>query len=268
MTLSATSGSITNGSGGAPLTSTKNLCANDSGNLLVSNNGAAHCPPCDSSSGNVCLNNTGASTCWRQPLAAFTRFRATPRRWISEFEQQVQEAIEHLCQNRTTIVIAHRLHTIMHADAILVVEGGEIVERGRHDDLLRRSGRYASFFRIQHRDAGPLTLAPISANSRKSLPRLLQPPTPDREPFHERPHPSSFLRRRSLRFPSSAKPNPFRFAASGASGAIISNTSARWATTNCAPPFFFAKHADMLVPDCRARSPQNRRRDRVGNQFP
>ena len=83
----------------------------------------------------------------------------------SEFEKQVQEAIEHLCQNRTTIVIAHRLHTIMHADAILVVEGGEIVERGRHDDLLRRGGRYASFFRLQHRDAGPLTLAPISATA-------------------------------------------------------------------------------------------------------
>jgi ATP-binding cassette subfamily B protein len=83
----------------------------------------------------------------------------------SESEKQVQEAIEHLCQNRTTIVIAHRLHTIMHADAILVVEGGEIVERGRHDDLLRRGGRYASFFRLQHRDAGPLTLAPISASA-------------------------------------------------------------------------------------------------------
>ena len=73
----------------------------------------------------------------------------------SESEKQVQEAIEHLCQNRTTIVIAHRLHTIMHADAILVVESGEIVERGRHDDLLRRGGRYASFFRLQHRDATP-----------------------------------------------------------------------------------------------------------------
>ncbi len=79
----------------------------------------------------------------------------------SESEKQVQEAIEHLCQNRTTIVIAHRLHTIMHADTILVVEGGQIVERGRHDDLLRRSGRYASFFRLQQRDAG-------------STPRLLQ----------------------------------------------------------------------------------------------
>jgi ABC-type multidrug transport system fused ATPase/permease subunit len=83
----------------------------------------------------------------------------------SESEKAVQEAIEHLCQNRTTIVIAHRLHTIMHADAILVVEGGEIVERGQHDDLLRRGGRYASFFRLQHRDASHPSLAPISATA-------------------------------------------------------------------------------------------------------
>ncbi|MBI5131908.1 MAG: ABC transporter ATP-binding protein [Rhodopseudomonas palustris] len=77
----------------------------------------------------------------------------------SESEKLVQEAIERLCLNRTTIVIAHRLHTIMHADAILVVEGGEIVEQGRHDDLLRRSGRYASFFRLQQRHAAPLAPA-------------------------------------------------------------------------------------------------------------
>ena len=83
----------------------------------------------------------------------------------SESEKQVQEAIEHLCQDRTTIVIAHRLHTITHADAILVVEGGEIVERGQHDELLRRNGRYASFFRLQYRDPGELRLAPVSATA-------------------------------------------------------------------------------------------------------
>jgi subfamily B ATP-binding cassette protein MsbA len=81
----------------------------------------------------------------------------------SESEKQVQEAIEHLCQNRTTIVIAHRLHTIMHADAILVVEGGEIAEQGRHDELLRRGGRYASFFRLQQRETA--TLAPVETTA-------------------------------------------------------------------------------------------------------
>ena len=81
----------------------------------------------------------------------------------SESEQLVQEAIEHLCRNRTTIVIAHRLHTIMHSDNILVVEGGQIVEQGRHDELLRRNGRYASFFRLQHRESTLLSPIAIGA---------------------------------------------------------------------------------------------------------
>jgi ATP-binding cassette subfamily B protein len=67
----------------------------------------------------------------------------------SESERQVQEAIEHLCEGRTTIMVAHRLHTIMHADRIFVIEEGRAVESGRHDELLRRGGRYASFYRLQ-----------------------------------------------------------------------------------------------------------------------
>jgi ATP-binding cassette, subfamily B, bacterial MsbA len=73
----------------------------------------------------------------------------------SESERQVQEAIEHLCQGRTTVAIAHRLHTIMHADRIHVVEQGVIVESGRHDELLRKGGRYASFYRLQLKDQEP-----------------------------------------------------------------------------------------------------------------
>ena len=67
----------------------------------------------------------------------------------SESEREVQRAIEHLCRGRTTIAIAHRLHTITHADRIVVIEDGTIVESGRHDELLRKSGRYASFYRLQ-----------------------------------------------------------------------------------------------------------------------
>jgi ATP-binding cassette subfamily B protein len=67
----------------------------------------------------------------------------------SESEKYVQEAVAELCKGRTTIMIAHRLSTIMHADRILVVEGGQIVEAGRHEELLRRGGRYSSFYRLQ-----------------------------------------------------------------------------------------------------------------------
>jgi subfamily B ATP-binding cassette protein MsbA len=67
----------------------------------------------------------------------------------SESERYVQDAIAKLCQGRTTIVIAHRLATVMHADRILVIEAGQIVETGRHDELLRNGGRYASFCRLQ-----------------------------------------------------------------------------------------------------------------------
>src|SRR5215475_10363852 len=70
----------------------------------------------------------------------------------SESERQVQGAIEHLCQGRTTIVIAHRLHTVVDAHRIFVIEDGTVAESGRHDELLRKGGRYASFYRLQLRD--------------------------------------------------------------------------------------------------------------------
>jgi ABC-type multidrug transport system fused ATPase/permease subunit len=73
----------------------------------------------------------------------------------SESERQVQDAMAHLCEGRTTVVVAHRLATIMHADRILVVEQGTVVETGRHDELLRKGGRYASFYRAQLKDQAP-----------------------------------------------------------------------------------------------------------------
>jgi ATP-binding cassette subfamily B protein len=73
----------------------------------------------------------------------------------SESERHVQDAIAELCKGRTTLVVAHRLTTIMHADCILVVEDGLIVESGRHDELLREGGRYAAFHRLQLKERGP-----------------------------------------------------------------------------------------------------------------
>ncbi len=80
----------------------------------------------------------------------------------SESERYVQEALAELCKGRTTIVIAHRLSTIMHADNILVVENGLVVESGRHDELLRKGGRYALFYRLQLREQSP-ALKPVTA---------------------------------------------------------------------------------------------------------
>lgn len=70
----------------------------------------------------------------------------------SESERQVQEAITHLTEGRTSIVIAHRLHTVTHADCIHVIENGIVVESGEHYDLLRRGGRYTSFYRLQFKN--------------------------------------------------------------------------------------------------------------------
>ncbi len=61
----------------------------------------------------------------------------------TETERQVQDALDRLATGRTTIAIAHRLSTVVDADQIVVLDGGMIAERGRHNDLLARGGRYA-----------------------------------------------------------------------------------------------------------------------------
>jgi ATP-binding cassette, subfamily B, bacterial MsbA len=67
----------------------------------------------------------------------------------SESERFIQISLERLMRGRTTFVVAHRLSTIEHADRIVVLDGGRIVETGRHADLLATSGLYASLYRIQ-----------------------------------------------------------------------------------------------------------------------
>jgi len=70
----------------------------------------------------------------------------------SESEIEVQQAIEHLMENRTTIVIAHRLSTIRNADRICVMENGQIVEQGTHNELLSKEGRYEQLYEMQFQD--------------------------------------------------------------------------------------------------------------------
>jgi len=69
----------------------------------------------------------------------------------TESEALIQQSLGGLLQDRTTFVIAHRLSTIQRADLILVIEDGEIVERGRHDDLIEIDGRYHQLYTVQAR---------------------------------------------------------------------------------------------------------------------
>jgi subfamily B ATP-binding cassette protein MsbA len=67
----------------------------------------------------------------------------------SESERLVQDALANLMKNRTSIVIAHRLSTIQHAHEIIVIQQGEIIERGRHDSLIKENGLYRKLIEIQ-----------------------------------------------------------------------------------------------------------------------
>lgn len=66
-----------------------------------------------------------------------------------ENEAEVQKAIDRLVRGRTVIVVAHRLKTVQHADRIVVLDQGRIVEQGRHDELLSVNGVYARLWRRQ-----------------------------------------------------------------------------------------------------------------------
>jgi ABC-type multidrug transport system fused ATPase/permease subunit len=96
----------------------------------------------------------------RQRVAIARAILANPRILVldeatssldSESEALIQDGLRSLRQGRTTFVIAHRLSTIRGADQILVLEGGEIVERGTHDDLLALGGRYRTLYDKQYR---------------------------------------------------------------------------------------------------------------------
>ncbi|HQQ83655.1 MAG TPA: ABC transporter ATP-binding protein, partial [Cyclobacteriaceae bacterium] len=96
----------------------------------------------------------------RQRIAIARAILADPRILIldeatsnldTESEALIQESLRSLMQGRTTFVIAHRLSTIRQADQILVVENGNIAERGRHEELIERKGRYFELYTYQAR---------------------------------------------------------------------------------------------------------------------
>ena len=66
----------------------------------------------------------------------------------AESERAVQVALERLMKNRTTLVIAHRLSTVLHADRIIVMEAGKIVEAGSHNELFHKNGHYARLYKL------------------------------------------------------------------------------------------------------------------------
>ena len=96
----------------------------------------------------------------------------------SHTEKEIQDALERVSRNRTTLVIAHRLSTIVGADEIIVLDGGEIVERGTHYALLARNGLYASMWNRQ-REAEEAREKLALAGEDQGAPNRNPPPVED-----------------------------------------------------------------------------------------
>jgi ATP-binding cassette, subfamily B, heavy metal transporter len=96
----------------------------------------------------------------------------------SHTEKEIQDALERVSRNRTTLVIAHRLSTIVGADEIIVLDGGEIVERGTHHALLAKNGLYASMWNRQ-REAEEAREKLALAGEDQGAPNRNPPPVED-----------------------------------------------------------------------------------------
>ncbi|WP_082780875.1 ABC transporter ATP-binding protein [Cephaloticoccus primus] len=83
----------------------------------------------------------------------------------AESEAQIQQALDKLCQGRTVLMIAHRLHSVMHADRIVVMEAGRVAGQGRHDELLKNCASYQRLWR-DHEEARDWSLSVSTASSR------------------------------------------------------------------------------------------------------
>jgi ATP-binding cassette subfamily B protein len=97
----------------------------------------------------------------------------------SHTEKEIQDALERVSRNRTTLVIAHRLSTIVGADEIIVLDQGEIVERGTHYALLRKNGLYASMWNRQREAEEAREKLALAGEDEKIAPNRNPPPVED-----------------------------------------------------------------------------------------